>query len=90
MRELQLRPHYKVSVIAVHDAMLDQMIPVTDPDAPLKDSDTLLLAGTNESLARVSRIDWVRIDRVNVNPARASAFFGPGRESPWSNATPLV
>jgi len=41
----------------VHDVMLDQMIPVPDPDAPLKDSDTLLLAGTNESLARVSRID---------------------------------
>jgi trk system potassium uptake protein TrkA len=57
LRELQLRPHYKVSVIAVHDIMLDQMIPVPDPDAPLKDSDTLLLAGTNESLARVSRID---------------------------------
>lgn len=57
LRELQLRPHYKVSVIAVHDVILDEMIPVPDPDAPLKHSDTLLLAGTNENLERVSRID---------------------------------
>jgi trk system potassium uptake protein TrkA len=57
LRELQLRSRYGVAVIAIHDVILDQMIPVPDPDAPLKDSDTILVAGANENLARITRID---------------------------------
>jgi trk system potassium uptake protein TrkA len=41
--------------VAVHDILTDRMQPVPDPDAPLKDSDTLLVAGTNESLARAAK-----------------------------------
>lgn len=57
LRELELRPRHGVSVIAVHDVITDQMIPVPDPDAALKDSDTLLVAGSTENLERVARID---------------------------------
>lgn len=57
LRELQLRPQHNVSVIAVHDVITDKMIPVPDPDAKLKDSDTLLVAGADENLARVARIE---------------------------------
>lgn len=57
LRELQLRPKYNVAVVAVHDVLTDTMHPVPDPDAPLKDSDTLLIAGTNKNLERVAKID---------------------------------
>lgn len=56
LRELQLRPKYNVSVIAVHDVLTDTMYPVPDPDARLKDSDTLLVTGTTENLARIANI----------------------------------
>lgn len=57
LRELQLRSRYNISVIAVHDIISDEMIPVPDPDALLKDSDTMLVAGTDENLARVASIE---------------------------------
>lgn len=57
LRELHLPRRHRVFVIAVHDVLLDEMIPVPDPDAPLKDSDTLLLAGKDDDLARVARVD---------------------------------
>lgn len=57
LRELDLRRRYQISVIAVHDVLSDRMIPVPDPDAPLKDSDALLVAGTDHALARVADID---------------------------------
>lgn len=56
LRELRLRPKYKVSVIAVHDVLTDTMYPVPDPDSPLKDSDTLLVTGTSDRLERVAKI----------------------------------
>ncbi len=56
LRELQLRARYGISVVAVHDVLTDAMIPVPDPDAPLKDSDTLLVSGSDESLATVARL----------------------------------
>lgn len=55
IRELDLRRRFGISVIAVHDVLTDQMIPVPDPDAPLKDSDTLLVSGTEDDLARLAR-----------------------------------
>lgn len=57
LRELALPRHHRVSVVAVHDVMMDEMNPVPDPDAPLLDSHTLILTGTEENLARVARID---------------------------------
>lgn len=55
LRELQIRTHYMVAVIAVHDVLTHRMIFAPDPDKPLKDSDTLLVAGSNENLARVAK-----------------------------------
>ena len=57
LRELELRPRYGVSVIAVRDVLVDQLIAVPDPDAPLKDSDTLLVGGSGANLAKIARID---------------------------------
>lgn len=57
LRQLALPRRYRISVIAVHDVLTDAMIPVPDPDAPLKDSDTLLVAGSEDDLERVSGVD---------------------------------
>ncbi|HEX6132765.1 MAG TPA: TrkA family potassium uptake protein [Longimicrobiales bacterium] len=57
LRELQLPRNFRISVIAVHDVLTDEISPVPDPDAPLKDSDTLLVAGRDEYLAKVARAD---------------------------------
>ena len=56
LRQLALPRHFRISVIAVHDVLTDAMLPVPDPDAPLKESDTLLVAGTDEHLASVARV----------------------------------
>jgi trk system potassium uptake protein TrkA len=55
LRELELPRKYRISVIALHDMLRDEMIPIPDPDAPLKDSDTILIAGKDEDLARVEQ-----------------------------------
>lgn len=57
LRELQLRATYRVSVVAIHDVLTDEMIASPDPDAPLKESDTVLIAGRDEDLARVARLE---------------------------------
>ncbi len=54
LRQLELPRRYRISVIAVHDMLRDEMIPIPDPDAPLKDSDTILVAGKDEDLARAA------------------------------------
>jgi trk system potassium uptake protein TrkA len=56
LRALELPRKYRISVIAVHDVLRDEMIPVPDPDAPLKDSDTLLVAGKDDDLARAATL----------------------------------
>ncbi|MEJ2216795.1 MAG: TrkA family potassium uptake protein [Gemmatimonadota bacterium] len=56
MRDLELRRLHNITVIAVHDVLLDRMMPVPDPDAPLKDSDTLLIAGADADLEYASKI----------------------------------
>jgi trk system potassium uptake protein TrkA len=57
LRDLKLRRQYGIAVIALHDVLTDQMRPVPDPDEPLKESDTLLVAGKEEDLARVAQLD---------------------------------
>lgn len=54
LRSLELPKRYGISVIAVHDVLTDAMIPTPDPDAPLKESDTLLVAGRDQDLARAA------------------------------------
>ena len=55
LRDLNLRQNFRVSIIAVHDVMTDQISPIPEPDAPLQDSDTLLVAGTEEDLSRLAQ-----------------------------------
>lgn len=55
LRELQLRRRHSITVVAVHDMLTDTMHPVPDPDEPLKDSDTLIVAGKAGNLARVAQ-----------------------------------
>lgn len=54
LRQLELRQKYGISVIALHDMLTDQIIAAPDPDALLKDSDSLLVAGKDEDLARAA------------------------------------
>lgn len=56
LRDLQLPRRHGISVVAVHDMLVDRIQPVPDPDAALKDSDTLIVAGTDESLAKAAKI----------------------------------
>jgi trk system potassium uptake protein TrkA len=56
LRDLELRKDYGVSVVAVHDVLADQINPAPDPDAPLKESDALFVAGRNEDLGRIARL----------------------------------
>lgn len=53
LRDLQLPRRHGISVVAVHDFLVDEIQPVPDPDAPLKESDTLLVAGKDEKLEEV-------------------------------------
>lgn len=55
LRELELPRRHRISVLAVHDILNDEIIPVPEPDAPLKESDTILVAGADRDLARVAR-----------------------------------
>lgn len=54
LRELELPRRYRISVLALHDMLRDEILPVPDPDAPLKESDTVLVAGTDRDLQRVA------------------------------------
>lgn len=56
LRELELPRRYRISVIALHDVLRDEMTAVPAPDARLKESDTLLVAGTDDDLARAARV----------------------------------
>lgn len=56
LRALELRQRYGISVVAVHDVLTDQMTVSTNPDAVLKDSDTLVVAGRDEDLAKAAQV----------------------------------
>lgn len=56
LRALRLPERFRVSVIAVHDMLSDEIRAAPDPDAPLMDSDTLLVAGRDEDLAAAARL----------------------------------
>jgi trk system potassium uptake protein len=55
LRDLHLRVEFGISVIGIHDVLTDQISP-PDPDSVLKDSDTLLVAGRDEDLARAAQV----------------------------------
>lgn len=54
LRDLELPRRHRISVLAVHDVLNDTITPVPDPDAPLKESDTILVAGADADLERVA------------------------------------
>jgi 5-methyltetrahydrofolate--homocysteine methyltransferase len=53
---LPLVAKYNVSVVALHDVLTDQLAPVGDSATALKVSDTLLVAGLDEDLARLATL----------------------------------
>lgn len=56
IRELSLRQVHDITIVAVHDVLTDKIVATPSPDDVLKDSDTLLVAGSDEALARAARI----------------------------------
>lgn len=56
LRELKLRQNYRVTIVALHDVLIDKIFVSTDPDGKLKDSDSLLIAGNDEDLELVAKI----------------------------------
>lgn len=56
LRMLGLPQKHHVAIVAVRDVLTEGVRTVPDPDAPLADSDTLLVAGRDEDLARVARL----------------------------------
>jgi trk system potassium uptake protein TrkA len=56
LRQLELPRRFRISVLAVHDVLTDEILPVPDPDAPLTESDTLLIAGKDAHLAKVAKV----------------------------------
>lgn len=56
IRELGLRQKYEINIVALHDVLADQIIPSPDPEYVLKDSDTLLVAGTESALKHVASL----------------------------------
>jgi trk system potassium uptake protein TrkA len=56
LRALELRRQFGISVIATHDVLTDKIDPAPDPDALLKDSETLLVAGKDEDLVRIAEV----------------------------------
>lgn len=56
LRELELPKKFGISVVAAHDNLTDRIQPVPDPDAPLKESDTLLVAGMDDNLGRAAKL----------------------------------
>jgi len=55
LRELELRRRHTITVVAVHDILTNEIQAAPDPDEPLKDSDTLIVAGSDDRLASVAR-----------------------------------
>jgi trk system potassium uptake protein TrkA len=56
LRELELRAKYRIAVVAVHDVLIDKLSAVPDPDIPLTDSDTLVVAGLDEDLEKLAHL----------------------------------
>lgn len=56
LRQLDLRSRYRITVVALHDVLTDQLNALPDPDMSLQGSDTLLIAGRDEDLASVAAV----------------------------------
>ena len=56
LRELALPAKYRIQVVAVHDMLREQMLPVPNPDRKLTDSDSLLVAGDPGALESIASL----------------------------------
>lgn len=56
LRDLSLRGRYGITVVALHDVLTDQIVASPSPDVVLKDSDSLLVTGKDEDLARAAQL----------------------------------
>jgi trk system potassium uptake protein TrkA len=56
IRELELRQHYDITVVALHDVLTDKITATPDPDYLLRDSDTLLVAGDDNALQKAAKV----------------------------------
>lgn len=56
IRELGLRQAFGIIVVALHDVLTDQITPSPDPDLTLKESDALLVAGSEAALAKAAQL----------------------------------
>lgn len=57
LRELALPSRHRIAVVALHDVLHNEITPVPAPDAPLKESDTLLVAGKDADLAAAAKVE---------------------------------
>ncbi len=56
IRDLQLRQNHDITIVALHDVLTDRILSSPDPDSILKDSDTLLVAGSDEALSKAAEL----------------------------------
>jgi len=56
LRELGLRQHYDITVVALKDVLTNRITPTPNPDVKLKESDTLLVAGDDKALERTAAL----------------------------------
>jgi trk system potassium uptake protein TrkA len=56
IRELKLRQEFDITIVALHDLLTNRIMPNPDPDHRLRDSDSLLVAGSDEALAKAARL----------------------------------
>jgi trk system potassium uptake protein TrkA len=55
--ELEVRQQYNVTIIAIHDILTDVIVATPGPDYKLKESDTIFVAGNDQSLKRIATVD---------------------------------
>lgn len=55
LRDLSLPREFGILVVGIHDVLTDS-VGAPDPDAVLKESDTLIVAGSDEALSRVAQV----------------------------------
>lgn len=55
--ELEIRQKFDITILAIHDILTDTFHATPGPDYRLKESDTLFVAGSDDSLKKIARID---------------------------------
>lgn len=56
LRDLELRQRFEITVVALHDHLTDRITPSPDPDYQLRDSDSLLVAGSDSALQKAAKL----------------------------------